>query len=79
VGLRSHTALQGNKNGLTMSKLKTYVHVRDESGQNFVFGPDDNIPAWAEKAITNPNVWADVPAEKAPAKQRVAKKNSDTE
>jgi hypothetical protein len=46
------------------SKLNTYVHVveRDDAGNEVnsgTFGPDDSVPAWARKAITNPDVWAD--------------------
>lgn len=45
-------------------KLKTFVHVvdRDDRGNelhNATFGPDDTLPEWAVKAITNPDVWAD--------------------
>lgn len=45
-------------------KLNTYVHVveRDDDGNQKnagVFGPDDTLPAWAVKAITNPDVWAE--------------------
>jgi hypothetical protein len=45
-------------------KLKTFVHAveRDEQGtttNSAVFGPDDTVPAWARKAITNPDVWDD--------------------
>jgi hypothetical protein len=42
-------------------KLNTYVHAHavDDKGnvQSQVFGPDDDVPAWARKAITNPDVW----------------------
>jgi hypothetical protein len=44
-----------------MSKLNTYVHVHDKDGISHAFGPDDTVPDWAEKAITNPDVWADAP------------------
>jgi hypothetical protein len=44
-----------------MAKLKTYVHVHDKDGISHAFGPDDTVPAWAEKAITNPDVWAEAP------------------
>ena len=44
-----------------MSKLNTYVHVHDKDGISHAFGPDDTVPAWAEKAITNPDVWAEAP------------------
>ncbi|AYN57864.1 hypothetical protein PP640_gp09 [Arthrobacter phage Faja] len=45
-----------------MSKLNTYVHVHDKDGISHAFGPEDPVPAWAEKAITNPDVWAEAPA-----------------
>lgn len=43
-------------------KLKIHVHAveRDDKGNvtnSGVFGPDDELPSWAEKAITNPDVW----------------------
>lgn len=42
-------------------KLNTYVHAHavDDKGnvQSQVFGPDDDVPAWARRAITNPDVW----------------------
>ncbi|MEV7267067.1 hypothetical protein AB0N38_26245 [Micromonospora aurantiaca] len=38
-------------------KLATYVHVADEHDQMHVFGPDDTVPAWAAKKITNPGAW----------------------
>jgi len=38
-------------------KLATYVHVADERDQMHVFGPDDTVPAWAAKKITNPDAW----------------------
>lgn len=40
-------------------KLNTTVHVTDENGIAHVFGPDDEVPGWAEEKITNPDVWAD--------------------
>lgn len=40
-------------------RLAAYVHVADEGGENHVFGPDDKLPAWAVKAITNPKAWAE--------------------
>jgi hypothetical protein len=45
-----------------MARLASYVHVQDDQGANHVFGPDDEVPGWAEKAITNPKAWADAPA-----------------
>jgi len=39
------------------ARLRTYVHVQDKDGESVVFGPDDVVPAWARKAITNPDVW----------------------
>lgn len=42
-------------------KLNTNVHAvaTDKDGNllSQVFGPDDDVPAWARKAITNPKVW----------------------
>jgi hypothetical protein len=44
-----------------MRKLNTFVHAHtvDDTGniQSQTFGPDDKVPAWAQKAITNPDVW----------------------
>ncbi len=38
-------------------KLATYVHVADKSGKMHVFGPDDEVPDWAVRKITNPRAW----------------------
>ncbi|WP_346536952.1 hypothetical protein [Micromonospora sp. DPT] len=38
-------------------KLNTTVHVADDNGTMHVFGPGDEVPGWAEKKITNPDVW----------------------
>lgn len=55
-------------------KLNTYVHAhavdKDGNVQSQVFGPDDEVPGWAQKAITNPKVWDgedDEPGEETPA------------
>lgn len=40
-------------------KLNTFVTVHDDEGAAHTFGPQDKLPGWAKKAITNPNVWAD--------------------
>lgn len=50
-----------------MAKLNTYVHVHDEDGLSHAFGPDDTLPDWAVKRITNRDVWAQAPAEDASA------------
>jgi hypothetical protein len=39
-------------------RLRTFVHVHHDGGPT-VFGPDDEVPAWAEKLITNPDAWAE--------------------
>lgn len=44
-----------------MSRLATHVHVADESGTVHVFGPADEVPGWAARAITNPAAWAERP------------------
>ncbi|MFC9786438.1 hypothetical protein [Rhodococcus sp. NPDC127528] len=40
-----------------MARLATHVHVPDESGTYHVFGPGDDVPAWAAEVITNPAAW----------------------
>ncbi|WP_159840209.1 hypothetical protein [Nocardia sp. CY41] len=44
-----------------MKKLNTFVHVHNDDGTSHVFGPNDTVPGWAVKKITNPGVWADEP------------------
>jgi hypothetical protein len=46
-----------------MGRLASYVHVADERGVMHVFGPDDEVPAWAAERITNPSAWAEDPAD----------------
>lgn len=46
-----------------MAKLNTFVHVQGESGP-VAFGPDDEVPDWAAKLITNPEAWAEEPKPK---------------
>lgn len=41
-----------------MASLNTWVHAHDPSGVSHVFGPGDDVPAWACEAITAPDVWA---------------------
>jgi hypothetical protein len=53
-------------------KLTTFVHAveandRREITNQGVFGPDDDLPDWARKAITNPNVWDGDQDDDAPA------------
>lgn len=33
---------------------RTVTVVNPEDGNDYTFGPDDDLPAWAESAITNP-------------------------
>ncbi|RCL91799.1 MAG: hypothetical protein DBW62_00655 [Microbacterium sp.] len=49
-----------------MSKLNATTVVRDKRGRSHVFGPDSDIPAWAETAITNRDLW-EIPPEPAVA------------
>lgn len=42
-------------------RLAAHVHVHDEHGAAHVFGPGDDVPAWAVEAITNPAAWAPDP------------------
>ena len=40
-------------------KLASYVNVTNpETGAAATFGPDDDLPSWAEHAITNPKAWS---------------------
>jgi hypothetical protein len=39
-------------------QLAYYVTVEDEHGDEKTFGPDDTVPAWAAKKITNRSAWA---------------------
>lgn len=49
------------------TKLAYHVHVVDDNGDIKVFGPDDTVPAWARKKITNPSAWADTDSDAATA------------
>lgn len=49
-----------------MVKPLLSVTVHDDAGESFVFTPEDDLPAWAAKKITNPAVIA-------PAKSRTSK------
>lgn len=40
-------------------RLAGFVHVTAPDGGAAVFGPDDELPAWASKAITNEKAWAE--------------------
>jgi hypothetical protein len=71
-----------------VAKLRTYVHVTDDKGQPHAFGPDDNVPEWAQALITNPKAWAEAPsvkrltdpepAPKAPAKRAAPRRKAST-
>lgn len=39
--------------------LNTYVHTADADGVAHVFAPGDDVPDWARRKITNPDVWVD--------------------
>jgi hypothetical protein len=55
-----------------MAGLKVHVHVLDDQGQTHIFGPADDVPDWAAKTITNPNVWDE--ADDKPAKPETQRK-----
>lgn len=44
-----------------MNRLNITVHVQKDDGTHAIFGPDDNVPAWAVAKISNPNVWDESP------------------
>jgi hypothetical protein len=66
-----------------MARLAAYVHVQDDQGATHVFGPADDVPAWAAEKITNPKAWegseesegkpAAPRGDKAPARRRTPK------
>lgn len=39
------------------ARLVGYTAVRDADGIVHSFGPGDDVPEWAAKAITNPKLW----------------------
>lgn len=39
-------------------RLRTHVTVHDSNFASHTFGPDDEVPRWARKKITNPKAWA---------------------
>lgn len=62
-----------------MATLATNVHVVDAEGTAHVFGPADDVPAWAQALIPNPKAWAEAPdvsrlTEPAPAAKPPAKR-----
>jgi hypothetical protein len=47
--------------------LTATVHVRDDSGEDHMFGPEDEVPSWAVNKIDNPDVWSEpAPSEPEP-------------
>ena len=42
--------------------LATFVHVVDDEGETHILGPEDDVPGWAAKRITNPKAWAGSPS-----------------
>lgn len=72
-----------------MSRFIKYVHVHDDEGRTHRFSPGDEVPAWAEKVVTNPDVIdaaapaapvdAPVAADPAPAPKRRTRKPAATE
>jgi hypothetical protein len=54
---------------MSTPKLASYVHVQDDSGKTYVFGPTDRVPDWAVSKITNPRAWegGKVPTPEDPA------------
>lgn len=37
--------------------LRSYVYLADDNGEVHGFGPGDDVPEWARRKITNPDVW----------------------
>lgn len=64
-----------------MARLNTTVFVVDPDGRDRPFGPGEDLPDWAAKQISNPDVWDGEPpahirgqddAKKEPASQAPA-------
>lgn len=45
-----------------MPELAVTVYVHDELGEVHRFTPEDSVPVWAQKRITNPDAWATAPS-----------------
>jgi len=56
------------------AKLATTVHLTDDQGEAHVFGPDSDLPEWAESKLAESwpadreDLWAKAPAKRAAAK-----------
>ncbi|BDB58982.1 MULTISPECIES: hypothetical protein [Rhodococcus] len=57
--------------------LTRYVCVDGPDGM-VQFGPGDDVPTWAVKKITNPNVWDARPVKAAAAKKMTSSRKSTT-
>jgi hypothetical protein len=44
-----------------MAKLKSTVYVISDAGEVCVFGPESEVPTWAQEKITNPEAWEEAP------------------
>lgn len=60
-------------------ELVAYVHVVDEAGAPAVFGPGDDVPAWAQEQIVNPDAWSEDDAEAAEKPKRATRSRSKSE
>ncbi len=55
--------------------LTRYVCIDGPDGM-VQFGPGDDVPTWAVKKITNPNVWDASPAKTAAAKRTTSSRKT---
>ncbi len=52
---------------MASNKRNTYVTAHNpETGESGTFGPDDDLPGWADKAITNKDVYETPKEDQAP-------------
>lgn len=62
-------------------RLATYVTVRDDKHRAFSFGPADDVPAWAVKAITLRSAWTEddgaAPADPQPSEAAPVQSGQD--
>jgi hypothetical protein len=47
--------------GKSSGRLAVNVYAKNEDDEIVWFGPGDDVPGWAAKQITNPDVWESAP------------------
>lgn len=60
-----------------MIKLSGVVLAEDDQGNRVLLSPDDELPEWAARTITNPKAWVGGKVPSATPARRAAKSESD--